>query len=425
MNPKLNEIAQSSPISALPTPSLADQLAASQAEVERLVKLADERLGDLERATETITVLQKSPLVFALGNLDAGAVLDEAGQQFRDLCETVLDRDEPGKFTIVLTVKPFKEGCFTVTAETKLGEPKPDMPPGLFYLKDGQLTRNDPRQRLTSTAELLAAGRALGQQPIECDNREPHIIVPDGYTAIPLPHETEDPLPSFISQRVTMQDAPSFIAYLKRFGGTHTAIFAQSGDSKGAGALFHAIIDYHEGGKGVEQKAARGEHVAIYPCPLSLEWLAWANISGKALKQTEFIDFIERNAPDVVNPSSASLMELALNFEAKIDVEFQSKMTRVTGGRQILFKENIEAGGGAGKITVPEALMISVPVFEGGKSWQVNARLEWNPRDGRLVVSIHLQRSHDAIRAALADIRDEIKEATGIEPYTGKIGSPS
>lgn len=274
----------------------------------------------------------------------------------------------------------------------------------------------------TATTELLAAGKALAANPVHASGREPVVILPEGYKAEPLPHATETPLLSFIQQRVTLKDAPSFTAYVKRFQGTHSAIFAKPGDAKGAGANFTAVLDYHEGGKGEDHKPARVAHVVQYPCPLSLEWQTWAGVDAKALKQNEFIDFIERNAPDVVTPASASLMELALNFEAKIDVEFQSKVARVTGGRQIMFKENIEAGGGSGAIKVPERLTINIPVFEGGPSFSLDARLEWNPRDGKLSVLIVLQRPHAVIREALKALRDEIKEATGIEPYTGELG---
>lgn len=277
-----------------------------------------------------------------------------------------------------------------------------------------------PLNLLTGVQELLNAGKALGQA-ITVNGRDPVILVPEGYKLGTLPAKTLPPLPDHIRQKVNLVDAASFVRYVNRFKTPHTQIFAALPNAEGKGAGFTASLDYHEAGTNSEQlKASRTAHVAEYECPLSKEWLTWNGVSGKAQKQGDFVLFIERNAPDVVTPSSAELMELALNFDAKIDVQFQSKVDRVSGGRQLVYKENVESGGGTGAIKVPEILKIRVPVFEDGKTFDLNVRLEWRPQGGELKVTMIVQRPEDAVRAALKELREFIAAETKVEPLSGK-----
>lgn len=282
---------------------------------------------------------------------------------------------------------------------------------------------------LTQTKELLAAGSALSD-PKEHEGYAPYVIVPDGYKVEPLTRESFTPLPDHIRQRVRLDDAASFIAYVKAFKLHLTRIFgaavnlAKLAPGCAGGARFTALLDYHEGGK--DQKAQRVQHVAEYPVPLSLEFSAWLAQNGKAQQQLDFVSFIEANGIDVVNPDSASLMELALNFEAKANVQFQTKIDRTTGGKVLNYSEQIEAGAPAvGQIKVPDGLSISVPVFEGGKKYSLSARLEFRPSGGRLTIAYHLQRPHEALRAAMKDLREEIAGALEIEILTGEAQAPT
>jgi uncharacterized protein YfdQ (DUF2303 family) len=270
-------------------------------------------------------------------------------------------------------------------------------------------------------AELLAAGKALGA-PIQVSGRQPSVLVPQTYELKPLPPEPLPELPDHIRQRVTLHDAESFVAYVKRYQTPLTLLFGTLPEADGRGAGFTAIFDYHQGGKGDEQAAKRMAHRACYPCPLSAPWAAWMAINGRALTQAEFIEFIDANTREIVSPDSASLLELAINFESRTNVEFSSKVDRVTSGRQLTYKETVDAGhgGGAGSIKVPDALKLRLPVFDGGKAFDLGARLQWSPRDGRLKVAVFLQRPEDVVREALVVLRDEIDVGTGLQALIGK-----
>jgi uncharacterized protein YfdQ (DUF2303 family) len=280
----------------------------------------------------------------------------------------------------------------------------------------------------SSVQQLLAAGQARGNI-IERPGYQPMLLVPEACKLVAVPHAERAPLPDHVRQAVSFVDAPSFIDYVKQWKRAETVIFACLPGANGQ-AEFRAIFDYHtRESQGTGHAAARCAHVAVYACPLSEEWETWMGANGTAQAQRDFIDFIEANAPDIVSPSAASLMELAMNFEARTEVNFSSKMDRTTGGRNLNFTENVEAGGrgGAGQIKVPDAMKLRLPVFEGGAAFDVDVRLEWVPRDGRLKVIVHLQRPAQKVREALASIRADIEApetGTGIRVLNGAASAP-
>lgn len=122
---------------------LSTALTASQSEV---ASLKEERIS----LAEQIKSLQENPLIFTLNNLDAGAVLEEAGVQMKELSAICLRRQDKGSLTVKLNVRPFKgsHGALIIEPEVKLSEPKAEPPQSVFYSsEEGDLSRNDPRQR--------------------------------------------------------------------------------------------------------------------------------------------------------------------------------------------------------------------------------------------------------------------------------------
>lgn len=273
-----------------------------------------------------------------------------------------------------------------------------------------------------SVSLLLAAGKS--QAPaVSIPGHQVGTIIPDGYRFEPIPFADPAPLLPYIKQAVELSDADSFVAYVKRYQTKNTLIFATLPIGvSGAGAEFRAVFDYHVGGKGEEHVAARCSHQAFFPCPPSTNWTAWLAVNGKAQTQDAFISFIEANSIDIVSPDAASLMEMAANFESKTEVEFVSKVDRLTGARKLSFNETVSGGATTkGTITVPDSLKVKLPVFEGGKPFDLTARLEWRPSNGKLHVTVHLLRPMDVVRLALAEVRKEIAAAVEIEPMTGKL----
>lgn len=295
----------------------------------------------------------------------------------------------------------------------------------------------------TAINALIAQGKALC--PVQAaEGRAPFVILPqpDGdYIVEYLKPREFDPLPDHIRQRVTLVETESFIAYVKLFKQGTTRIFATPLDPSAltvesiragkSAAAFTAILDYHE--QGSEATPKRVAHVATYPLPLSLEFKIWLSQNKEALSQDAFIQFIDDNQLDIAKPEAAALMDMVANFESKSEVVFKSAVQRINGARQLVFNERVEMNGGgftAGeekKITVPEFLELSIPIFEGGIKIPVKARMEYRPTSGKLKVTYHLHRPHEILRNAFADIRAHIESAdqgVDIPILTGSAAIP-
>lgn len=150
---------ESSPLAVVPTPSpeavLREQLATVEAERDSLKAKNGKLTAELKQYDEALTDLrtklkahEENPFSFALANLDAGAVLHEAGQGIKSLCATVLRRQAKGTIGLSIGIKPFKGQGLIFTSDLKVTEPKPDPAKSVFYAsEEGDLSRNDPSQK--------------------------------------------------------------------------------------------------------------------------------------------------------------------------------------------------------------------------------------------------------------------------------------
>lgn len=279
--------------------------------------------------------------------------------------------------------------------------------------------------------KLLVAGKALGTAQTPSGLR-PFVILPSDWNLEPLDFAKEEPLPPLpdhIREVVTIQDTESFISYVKLYQGPLTRVFAtplniRTFTKSSTPAKFTAIIDYHQPGK--EALHSRKGHVALFACPLSEELLVWLGKNGQRQAQLDFVEFIESNAPDIVTPEAAKLMEFALNFSNKTTVAFKSTFNRTTGGRILTYDEDIDISGGQttrkeGKMTVPERMTLKMPVFEGGKSFDFQARIDYRTDGGKLTIAFHLLRAQDVFRAAFKEVRSEIEAGVSIPILTGSV----
>ena len=67
------------------------------------------------------------------------------------------------------------------------------------------------------------------------------------------------------------------------------------------------------------------------------------------MTQVDFARFLEENMPDVVEPDSAELLEVALTFEAKKSVEFSSGVRLANGQIQFQYDEVSPGHGEEGR----------------------------------------------------------------------------
>lgn len=61
---------------------------------------------------------------------------------------------------------------------------------------------------------------------------------------------------------------------------------------------------------------AWAEHRSVLNLKLSPQWQAWYGINDKPLAQTVFGEFLEDHPRDIIEPNSAEMLELVMDFEA-------------------------------------------------------------------------------------------------------------
>lgn len=215
--------------------------------------------------------------------------------------------------------------------------------------------------------------------------------------------------------QVRVRDVDSFIEYVKRHGSlTDCTIWCLANYVEGK-ISFTGIINDH----GADENApAWRDHRALFSPEFSEEWRRWTGVNRKQMSQTEFAAFIEDNLKDIASPDGAGLpsgsamLEMALSFEATQDMRFKSAVRLSNGGVNLSFVQDDDAQT-LQKMSVFERFAIGVPVFWNGDAYQIDARLRYRVRDGKLAFWFELIRADKVLEAAATTIVSTIKEKTG------------
>jgi uncharacterized protein YfdQ (DUF2303 family) len=255
--------------------------------------------------------------------------------------------------------------------------------------------------------EAIARLARAGVEPKDHPAGGKFVMRPDG-----LVHHipTLDPVLSHVKQNVTAFDVESFAAYVNRFklgGGKDekewTTIFSDPNKYK-----IRAVIDYH-----VDRAPERCAHTIHFDVPFSEQWKRWTNIDGRPLGQSEFAEFIEENALDIVDPPSATFLDLVTNLQSKKKVTFESGIRLQDGANQLVYAEEIETKG-RGTMVVPSEFHIGVPIFHNAEGYKVRALLRYRISEGAVVFIVKLHRKLFLEQTAFEDVTGEIVEKTGL-----------
>lgn len=140
-NPNPQPIESIPTIAALPAPDPLEQLNRTLAKLEA----AEKRLAEMTSEREAF---ECNPVIFALRNLDAGSVMNEAGDKLSQLRADVLRRQGKGQMTIKIDVAPYRGEALEMEMTIAVRAPREERQRSIFFVgSDGNLSRNDPRQR--------------------------------------------------------------------------------------------------------------------------------------------------------------------------------------------------------------------------------------------------------------------------------------
>jgi uncharacterized protein YfdQ (DUF2303 family) len=220
--------------------------------------------------------------------------------------------------------------------------------------------------------------------------------------------------PHRIKQAVEVWDAASFIEYFLEFRDAASRVFADVN-----AATVTAVLDYHEGA--TEEPAAPrwGSHKLTLSLKKSPEWLLWIASNKKTMDQDTFATFIEDNAPDIVDPSAATMKEIASDLHETHEMTFAGKAATPNGSQKISFTQENKSSFGKADATVPESFKVGIPVYVGGERVQLVARLRWRVAGGKATFWYDLLRADAAERAAFDATRAQVAEAIGAPIISG------
>lgn len=218
-----------------------------------------------------------------------------------------------------------------------------------------------------------------------------------------------NPAPIRIKASVTVLDPESFCEYHKVFADDATRIFA----SEPARTVL-AIFDYHE-----SSDPHWCQHRATLKMQESEPWKVWLGANNKKFSQSELSEFLEQNVSDVVQPSPASMMEVARDLQATTEVQFGSGLRQQDGQVKFKYTEETRSTVGGSSITVPEQFVLSIPVFVGGAAVSMQALLRFRMKEGHLTFFYTLIRPEDVIRRAFLEARNQIASTLGVTIING------
>jgi uncharacterized protein YfdQ (DUF2303 family) len=169
---------------------------------------------------------------------------------------------------------------------------------------------------------------------------------------------------------------------------------------------FTAVCD-----AGDEHRAGWGGHTITLKLSKSPEWQRWAGRSGQLSSQADFAEFIEDNAKDIVEPSSAEILEIAQSLQVKRGVEFESGTRLQDGNVQFGYRESTTAtAGSVGQLVIPEKITLALRPFKGGDAYSVTALFRYRLQGSQLTLGFKLQDPEKIIEDAFESVAGDVKE---------------
>lgn len=206
--------------------------------------------------------------------------------------------------------------------------------------------------------------------------------------------------PSAIEHEIAVVEVLSFVDYWQRFSTDTSVIHARLKEK-----TFIAIFDAHAPGKPSWQR-----HKCTLVCRTSTEWDTWHSNDKKTMDQIKFAEFIESNAIDIVQPSSAEMIQVALTLQAKKKVSFNSGVRLDNGQVQLGYHEDVQGTAGPkGELRIPEKFTLALRIFQGGEKYSVECHLRWRINDGALTFFYQIIRPERLLEDAFDQVKAQVK----------------
>jgi uncharacterized protein YfdQ (DUF2303 family) len=222
------------------------------------------------------------------------------------------------------------------------------------------------------------------------------------------------PAPTRRQGTVTLADPMSFAEYVLRQRSPETAVYADKERCR-----LTAVFNDHPQTAAIaaagEESAGFRDHRAVLALVHDTEWVEWSSANGRMFDQGAFGEFIDSMAHTIVEPDSATMLEVATSLTLKSRVDFSSRTRLDSGDVSFRFEQETEAraGKGAQTVDIPSSFVFEVSVWDGTPPVTFTARLRFKgDRDG-VKMGFKMIRVAPTLDRAFRNLVDSVASAMG------------
>lgn len=167
------------------------------------------------------------------------------------------------------------------------------------------------------------------------------------------------------------------------------------------------------------------DHQVTMQLKRSPEWLAWSQLSGKLIEQSELARFLEEHILEVIDPDGSTLIEVTQTFHATQGVTFKSSQQLHSGEQRLVWEEDLQATAGIGKhVDIPTDLTIRLRPWLGVDPIDLAAKFRFRISSGQLRLAVELLRMEETSRAAVEKAAAAIGSELQLDPIQGTPPAP-
>ena len=277
----------------------------------------------------------------------------------------------------------------------------------------------------------------------------PVLVLPNGMT----PHSVKPFLDAFkrYPERPAgtsrHQTLASLITHAQEFKKPGTAAWC---NIDGVNASMLVVYDYHLSNsdkdmvgtlESDDENGARWcQFGASYAFPVSPEFAAWKNLTGKPMTQAEMAAFLEDHLHEVCAAddageraktlaeslglslaSASTLLGFSRRSAATVNLLVSEKRNPTTGAVELIYQEEVNhQTEDRASITPPGVFAIRVPVLQGGTEYRLAVRLRSTVKGRGVTWSFEVFRVDNALTLAVEEELARFQEATGLFVYRGR-----